>query len=411
MSGSPERVPYGRRGHRVRADALGLALALAVAAGWSLGIEAHKPITSPFTFSEDVLPIVKAQCGACHAPGGVAPMSLLTHTDAVPWAESIRVELMAGHMPPWGIQSATGRFRNLQAFSAREMNVLLTWASGGTPPGKPDTSGAAALPQQQWPLGEPDLTIPLRQAAIADNAQILDEEFRIPVPARPLRAVDLLPGTPAIVRRATISVRAVVDARGAGIPPERLIALWVPGDHPVALDAGIGFQVPPTAELIVRIQYRKTWQYERKAMTDQSRIGLYFADPGSAEVQVLRAFTPAASEATIRLKPDPTVFVTTVSEDVRALALYADPDLSGANTTVIAVRPDGSREELISFRPQADWARRYWFREPILLPRGTRIQVTADLGDDRLLPPAAASTPQPGARASLSLALNVLAAH
>lgn len=409
MSGTLERAPYGRRGYRVRADALGLALA--VAAGWSFGLEAHKPITSPFTFSEDVLPIVKAQCGACHAPGGVAPMSLLTHTDAVPWAESIRVELMAGHMPPWGIQSATGRFRNLQAFSAREMNVLLTWASGGTPPGKPDAPDAAALPQQQWPLGEPDLTIPLRQAAIADNAQTLDEEFRIPVPARPLRAVDLLPGTPAIVRRATISVRAVVDARGAGITPERLIAFWVPGDHPVALDAGIGFQVPPTAELIVRIQYRKTWQYERKAMTDQSRIGLYFADPGSAEVQVLRAFTPAASEATIRLRPDPTVFVTTVSEDVRALALYADPDLSGANTTVIAVRPDGSREELISFRPQADWARRYWFREPILLPRGTRIEVTADLGEDRLLPPAAASTPQPGARSSLSLALNVLAAR
>ena len=384
----------------MKSAATALALA-AIIAGWSIHSEAHKPITSPFTFSEDVLPIVKTQCGACHAPGGVAPMSLLTHADAVPWAESIRVELMAGHMPPWGIQSATGRFRNLQAFSAREMNVLLTWASGGTPPGKPDGPDPAALPQPQWPLGEPDLTIPLRQAAIADNAQTLDEEFRIPAPARPLRAADLLPGTPAIVRRATISVRAVADAPGAGITPERLIALWVPGDHPVALDTGIGFQVPPNAELIVRIQYRKTWQYERKAMTDQSRLGLYFAEPGAADVQVLRAFTPDVSRT----------FSTTVSEDVRALAVYADPDLSGANTTVMAVRPDGSREELIAFRPQADWARRYWFREPILLPRGTRIQVTADLGEDRLLPPAAASTPQPSARASLSLALNVLAAR
>lgn len=381
-----------------------LALAAVMVAGWSMRSEAHKPITSPFTFSEDVLPIVKAQCGACHAPGGVAPMSLLTHADAVPWAESIRVELMAGHMPPWGIQSATGRFRNLQPFSARELNVLLTWASGGTPPGNPDSVRAdlkVGPYLTQWPLGEPDQTIPLRQAALADNVQTLDEEFRIPLPARPLRAVDLLPGTPAIVRRATISVRAVADARGAGITPERLIAHWVPGDHPVALDPGIGFQVPALAELIVRIQYRKTWQYERKAMTDQSRIGLYFAEPGAAEVQVLRAFTPDVSRT----------FSTTVSEDVRAIALYADPDLSGANTTVVAVRPDGSREELIAFRPQADWARRYWFREPILLPRGTRLQVTADLGEDRLLPPAAASTPQPGARASLSLALNVLAAH
>ena len=105
--------------------------------------EAHKPITSPFTFSDDVLPIVKERCAECHSPGGVGPMSLLTHADAVPWGESIRVELMAGHMPPWGVDSAASRFRNLQQFPAREMNVLMTWASGGTPPGKPDEAAAA----------------------------------------------------------------------------------------------------------------------------------------------------------------------------------------------------------------------------------------------------------------------------
>ncbi len=106
--------------------------------------EAHKPITSPFTFSDDVLPIVKARCASCHSPAGVAPMSLLTHADAVPWGESIRVELMAGHMPPWGVESPAGRFRNPQQFSAREMNILLTWASGGTPPGKPDAEAVVA---------------------------------------------------------------------------------------------------------------------------------------------------------------------------------------------------------------------------------------------------------------------------
>lgn len=366
---------------------------------WSSRSEAHKPITSPFTFSEDVLPIISTQCAACHAPGGVAPMSLLTHADAVPWAESIRVELMAGHMPPWGIESPTGRFRNLRPFSAREMNVLLTWASGGTPPGKPDTNAAANL-QQQWPLGEPDLTIALRQATIADEAQTLDEEFRIPIPARPLRAVDLLPGTRAIVRRATISIRANTDARAAGITPERLIALWLPGDHPVALDPGMGFQVPTNAELVVRIHYQKTWQYERRTMIDRSSLGLYFADSGAADVQVIRAFTPDNSPS-----------LTTVTEDVRALALYADPDMAAAHVTVMALRPDGSREELIAFRPRADWARRYWFREPILLPRGTRIQVTGAPGEDRLLPLAAATAPPPAGRASLSLALNVLVAH
>src|SRR5688500_12137111 len=97
--------------------------------------EAHKPITSPFTFNDDVLPIVQAKCGACHVSGGVGPMSLLTHADAVPWGESLRAELMAGHMPPWPIDSPPARFRNVQPLTARELNVLLTWASGGTPKG------------------------------------------------------------------------------------------------------------------------------------------------------------------------------------------------------------------------------------------------------------------------------------
>jgi len=177
----------------------------------------------------------------------------------------------------------------------------------------------------------------------------------------------------------------MADARPAGITPERVVALWVPGDHPVPLDAGVGFQVPAGAELVVRIHYQKTWQYERRAVTDQSRVGLYFAEPGAAEVQVLRAFTPDSS---------PT-FMTTVNESVRALGLYADPNLSGSDVTVIAERPDGSREELIAFRPRTEWSRRYWFREPILLPRGTRIRVNAD--------------PEGTLPTSLSLAINVLA--
>ena len=366
----------------------------------SMPTEAHKPITSPFTFSDDVLPIVRTHCAECHSPGGVGPMSLLTHADAVPWAESIRVELMAGHMPPWRVDSAAARFRNLPQFAAREMNVLMTWASGGTPQGKPDAEPVGPF-RPQWTLGEPDLTRPLPAVTVSGDAQAHVEEFLIPVPARPLRAVDLLPGTPAIVRRATISVRGRAEARAAGITPERLVALWLPGDHPVALDPGLGFQVPAGAELVVRLEYRKTWQYERQAMTDQSTIGLYFADSAATDVQVVRALSPATSETRA-------TFSTTVGQDVRAVALYADPDLSGGTITVVAVRPGGTAEELISFRPQAEWGRRYWFREPVSLPRGTRIQVTATFDGGALLPPAAPPPASPPGARSLSLALNVI---
>ena len=375
-------------------------LAAALVVAWSSSGEAHKPITSPFTFSDDVLPIVRERCAECHAPGAVAPMSLLTHADAVPWGESIRVELMSGHMPPWGVDTAATRFRNLQTFPARDMNVLLTWASGGTPPGNIEGASPPAAFEPRWTLGTPDATVPLREVTIAADEQQRVEEFVVPAQSQLLRAVDLLPGNPAVVRRATISVRAPEET-SPGPVPERLLALWVPGDHPVALDAGAAFQVPAGAELLVRIYYRKTWQYERQAMTDRSTVGLYVAATPATDVQVVRA---AAS-------PDgKSAGTTTLSADVRALAIYSDAATTGTHVTVTATRPDGAREELIAFRPREEWTRRYWFREPISLPRGTRITVDAKEEKDDLKPAAAAASP-PGKPSLPSIALNVVRAN
>ena len=216
-----------------------------------------------------------------------------------------------------------------------------------------------------------------------------------------LRAVDLLPGNPTVVRRATISVRPASGATSAGLTPERLLALWVPGDHPVALGEGTAFQVPAGGDLLVRIYYRKTWQHERQVMTDRSTVGLYVAAAPATEVQVVRAAASPVSG---------TGGVTTIPADVRALAIYSDATPPGTHVTVVATRPDGTREELIAFRPRAEWARRYWFREPISLPRGTRIVVEARADGNALSPPAAAA-PSQNERALPSIALNVVGTH
>ena len=81
------------------------ALILAAAALMTAPGEAHKAVTSKYTYNDDVFPILRDRCGRCHVTGGVAPMSLTTYDDAFPWAESIRAELIAGHMPPWNADS------------------------------------------------------------------------------------------------------------------------------------------------------------------------------------------------------------------------------------------------------------------------------------------------------------------
>lgn len=320
--------------------------------------EAHKPITSSFTYTADVLPIVRQRCGRCHTPSGVAPMSLLTYNDAVPWGESMRVELTAGHMPPWSIDRGTARFRTPGNLSAREMNVLLTWATGGTPAGDltPERE-APATPA--WSMGPPDAVIDLPAFTLRAEDQERTAEFMLPAATgeRLLRAIDLLPGTPAMVRS------AVIDIARASSPAvahdERVLTLWVPGDEPAALTRG-ALRIPAGAALRVRMRYRKTWLHEGKELQDQSRVGLYFATP------------PATPVRAIALSPGRPA---TLAEPMRVLALYPDQDLHGVSVAIAATRPGGTRDELIAFHPRDGWTRRFWLREPLTLPRGTVLSV------------------------------------
>ena len=353
--------------------------------------EAHKPITSPYTYNEDVFPVLRDRCGRCHVSGGVAPMSLMTHGDTVPWGESIKAELLAGSMPPWSVDTAPGRFRNVEGLTAREMNVLLTWVTGGTPPGNADKDPEPIVLDTSWRLGRPDLELQVPMAATLDaDTRERTQEFTIATGLRErrfVRAVDLRPGTPSIVRAATVSVKAADSG-----DVERILALWLPGDTPVPLDQGAGYELPAGAEITVRVLYRKTWEYERKEMSDRSTVAVYFAPESSSIVDRMTLIAGS-----------------TIDRNIRALAIYPTTGLRATRVTAIARTPDGSRVDLIAFHPRADWTRRYWFTEPIALPRGTRIDVTTTPDDEMMMPLTAPPTGTQVDPSMMRLILNVVA--
>ena len=378
----------------------------------SVRSDAHKPITSPYTYNEDIFPILRDRCGRCHVAGGVAPMSLMTHADTVPWGESIRTELLAGQMPPWSVDTAASRYRNVHQLSAREMNLLLTWVTGGTPIGSQDKDPAPMTIDTLWRLGPPDVTLPFpREFTIGGDVREQLAEFIIPTGGserRWIRAVDLKPGNPAIVRAATIAVRVPASAATSdSLRVERVLGLWLPGDDPVALDEGMAFELPASAELLVRVLYRKTWEYERKELSDRSTVGLYFE---SGQANAVRSVSLPRSGVALDGRSDRTAFSGTLEQDVRALAIYADVGVANTRVKAIAVRPDGSQSELIAFHPRPDWTRRYWFREPLVLTRGTRLEFAASIDDETpMLPlsvaPTTTSTPD---LSLLRLTLNVI---
>jgi hypothetical protein len=381
--------------------------------------EAHKPITSPYTYNEDVFPIVRDRCGRCHVTGGVAPMSLMTYKEAYPWGESIRTELIAGHMPPGRTDQSVGSFRNAHGLTARELNTLLVWVTGGNPMGNAEHPTPAVALDKDWPLGRPDEVLTMPSFTVAADKNDDTQEFTLPVHStgpRWLRAMDLLPGTPAIVRSATVRIKSAATAPQPSRPPgdegeaarsdaERLLAVWVPGNTPVPLDNGAAFELPADAEIVVRVHYKKTWEHERNAMTDQSNVGLYFAPASSRPLLALPvAAPPAAANPTAASVS----FGRTVTEDLEALAVYPDTGLADMNVSLRADRPDGTKVDLIRFRPQPDWRQRYWFEHPVALPRGTRLTLDASFGESLLPPGAAPVTPKRPDPASLRLTLNVV---
>jgi hypothetical protein len=365
----------------MRARSLILALATTGAVAWfGAGTAAHKPITSPFTFYEDVLPITSVQCGACHEPEGIAPMSLLTPESATPWGESMRLELVAGHMPPWASVSPPERFRDARRLSARELNVLMTWAAGGTPPGDAPATAAPEVRRAGWPLGDPGATLALPATELSADVPRAAKEWVLPATAftgRRLAGVDLLPGTPSVVRRARISTR-----RG-GI--ERLVALWVPGDRPTLLPAGAGWTVEPDTELVVRIAYRKRWDREREPAKDQSTVGLYFAEGSGADASAL-AFRAGVDEG----DGDTRRASAAVNEHVKVIALWPEPAAAGSSLRVESVNSGGMRVHVATLSPRPEWERRHWLKEPLDLAPGTRLEVKATW------PAGAASLPAAG---------------
>jgi hypothetical protein len=337
----------------------GLAVALAVL--WTMYGEAHKPITSKYTFNEHVFPIFQKRCAPCHVDGGAAPMSLMAYADARPWAESIRAELVAAHMPPGQAETGAGSFANARDLPPHDLDIVLTWATGGTPQGppSPDQPGPAVPPE--WPIGTPDLTIPFPSDVTLPRG-MLETTVEFPLPSaslegRAIRAVDLRPGLPAVVRRAIIYIRGRQPGPPERPSPEDVIALWLP-DRRVSGHSGVAFAVPEGAELMARVTYRKTWKYENSEVTDRSTVGVYFDDSHPTR-PILAVRAPETA---------------TMAEDVQAVAVRPRVDGPTADIALTAVMPDGSRLSLIRFTADRQWPQRFWYDQPIALPRGTRLE-------------------------------------
>jgi len=94
----------------------------------------HDIVTTPVTWNREISRIFYSRCVACHHEGGQA-FSMTEYRDTFPWRTAIKEEVLERRMPPWGAVKGFGDFRNDQALTPEQIELITSWSQGGSPEG------------------------------------------------------------------------------------------------------------------------------------------------------------------------------------------------------------------------------------------------------------------------------------
>jgi hypothetical protein len=355
--------------------------------------------TAP-TFSKDVAPIVFKNCAGCHRPGESAPMSLLTYADARPWARAMSRRIAEGSMPPWHADADSGTFENERRLTADEKAVIARWADAGAPEGDPKDLPAAPVFADGWSIGTPDAVFQMAEDyAVPASGTIQYQYFTIPTnftETKWVQAIEVRPGNRALVHHVLVyypapastdnALSRVLDtglggragAAGAGRGGlgnvRRLIATYAPGTAPQVFRPGTAMRLPPGGALMLQMHYTSNGT----AGTDRSRVGIVFAkEPPTTEIEASQfintLFTIPAGAADHRV--DASVGF---AQDAVLWGIFPHTHVRGKRWNYTLALPDGTMKPLLSV-PKYDfnWQTYYMFKEPLDIPKGSRILSSA----------------------------------
>jgi mono/diheme cytochrome c family protein len=381
------------------------------------------------TFAKDVAPILYNSCVSCHRPGEVAPMSLMTYDDVRPWAKSIRRKVMSREMPPWGADPHFGTFKDDRSLSAAQIDTIARWVDAGAPKGNTADLPPAPTFASGWSHGEPDVVIemPMDFPIPAEGeVPVIDFFTRVPFDHDVyVKGLEVRPGTEGVIHHAGLYVidklppgatlvnGRILDAKrnemtrnqvarangGTSTQEIQKLLSYVPGRGYEEYQGDAGQLIKAGSYIDFYMHYTPLG----KAVTDRSKLGLYFAKPGqTVGHQIYHSFsaagptsyivqgqeyTPARRgegiEGSVNLPNIPpyaenwkVVSVHTITEPVTLYGLTPHLHLRGKSMRYTLTWPDG-REEVLLDVPKYDfnWQLYYELQTPKKLPAGSKVTV------------------------------------
>jgi len=179
-----------------------------------------------------------------------------------------------------------------------------------------------------------------------DAVRRVTVETKIPS-GRWLSGFDVSPGERRALRSAFLFVK---EQSGR----EQWIGGWTPWHAMTRAPSNTGYRLPAGAELLLELHYKST--EPGKTLVDDSALGLY-----------LQSNPPRSVIQDVHVNRE-----TTLKQDLMVWALK--PELTGGSIEARAIIPDGRIEPLLWVKNNStDWQLPYVLRDPVRLPRGTRI--------------------------------------
>lgn len=370
------------------------------------------------TYYKDIAPILQANCVSCHKPVGlnigslVAPMSLMTYGETRPWARAIARKVKSREMPPWFADAPKGVFSNERGLTDKEIQAIAAWADAGAPGGDkakaPPAPASTETATGGYSLGKPDLIVKMTEPYfVSDDAQDVQGTFQVKLSDQMLprdvfiRAWEFRAGTYLKGQDTVHHMCGGVREPGADENPDDsgkaadalTLGCIAGGAEPVQLPDGFGRELKKGSTVLMNMHYYKqpgpgTGYY------NQAEIGFYFAK-GPIKHKVLSA---AIGPLGFEIPPQKINYrvggAQTLDKDTLVLSWWPHAHLRATAARYTAVYPDGRKELLLNVpRYDQTWQVTYKYRQPKLLPKGTRIEVdmlfdnSADRGAKREFDP------------------------
>ncbi len=390
-----------------------------------------KSAPAAVTFSKDVAPIFNKACAQCHQPKDIAPFSVMSFKDVRPWAKSIREKVISKEMPPWHADPHFGNFSNDMRLSQAEIDTIVAWVDGGAIEGNPKDLPKLTNPRETWEIGKPDVVLTMDKPYQLP-ASGADDYIYIRVPTnftedKWIQASEFRPGNKRVVHHAVVFVespaffkmaqeearknggdvknpvtliqdqpdsnefrdgtviRTKQDApvlddacganRSSGGGTNLLLAAYAPGRNADVYPLGTAKMIPAGSNLIFQMHYSKT---TGQPESDQTSMALSFAKaPVEKVVETMlimnnRFAVPAGAENHAANA------CTTVRRDIELVNYMPHMHVRGKAMKYEVIYPDGKSETLIDVgRYNFNWQTLYKLKNPVAIPKGSRIKVSA----------------------------------